>query len=375
MKEFQRCTRCIMDNKSDDTIAFDSSGYCNYCTEALSRIGEVYFPNKEGKRRLEELITRLKMENRDKQYDCIMGISGGLDSSYLAYLGAVKWDLRILAVHIDDGYDTDISKRNIIKLCETAKIKLVTIKPDSKQFNELARAYMLAGVPNLAAPQDNVLFAHLYKFAKTQGIRSFLSGGNFALESILQRGNTHDAYDVRNIKDINRRYGREKIDKLPLLSILQRDIDSVLLHIESPRPLNYIDYNRDRALKELDEFCGFEYYGSKHRENTLTEFIQVYWFNHKFNVDKRTSHLSSMIVSGQLCRERALELLEEPLYDEKEMQKKIDYILRCVDLSRDELNSIMKDSPKQHTDFKTTLYNKVRKIIAKTARIVLRKNR
>ncbi|MBS4024184.1 MAG: N-acetyl sugar amidotransferase [Clostridia bacterium] len=375
MTNYQRCSRCIMDNKSDNTITFDNTGHCNYCTEALSQIGKVYFPNEEGDKRLQELIARLRKENKNKQYDCIMGISGGLDSSYLAYLGAVRWGLRILALHVDDGYDTEISKRNIRRLCETAKIRLVTIKPDAKQFNELTRAYILAGVPNLAAPQDNVLFACVYKFMKEQGIRTFLSGGNFALECILQRGNTHDANDVRNIRDINSRFGREKIDKLQLLSNLQRDIDSRLLRIESPRPLNYIDYNRERALKELNEFCGFEYYGSKHLENTLTKFIQVYWFYHKFNVDKRTSHLSSMIVSGQMSREEALKVLQEPLYDEKEMEEEINYILKCVGLSRNEFESIMKASPKQHTDYKTSSYIKVRKTLIRITRILLGMNK
>jgi N-acetyl sugar amidotransferase len=364
-----------MDNKSDETITFDSNGYCNYCTEALSQIGKVYFPNEEGERRLQELVTRLKRENKEKQFDCIMGISGGLDSSYLAYLGSAKWGLRILALHVDDGYDTEISKRNIKNLCETANIKLVTIKPDAKQFNELTRAYMLAGVPNLAAPQDNVLFACIYKFMKEQGIRTFLSGGNFALECILQRGNTHDAYDVRNIKEINRIYGRNKIDKLPLLTNLQRDIDAAVLKIESPRPLNYVNYNRELALKELNEFCGFEYYGSKHLENTLTKFIQVYWFYHKFNVDKRTSHLSSMIVSEQMSRDEAIKLMQEPLYDEKEMMKEIDYILKCIDLSRDEFEVLLKDSPKQHTDYKTSRYGKARKWLVKPAKIILNKGK
>lgn len=364
-----------MDNTSDETITFDSNGYCNYCTDALSQIGKDYFPNEEGERRLQELLKRIKEENKEKQYDCLMGISGGLDSSYLAYLGAEKWGLRILAVHVDDGYDTEISKRNIKRLCETAKIKLVTIKPDAKQFNELTRAYMLAGVPNLAIPQDNVLFACLYKFAKEQGIRTFLSGGNFALECILQRGNTYDAYDVQNIKDINRRFGRSKIDKIPLISSIQRDIDSRILHIESPRPLNYIDYNRERALKELNDFCGFEYYGSKHLENTLTKFIQLYWFTKKFNVDKRTSHLSSMIVSEQMTREKAIELLKDSLYDEKEMQKDIDFILSHVDLSREEFDHIMKETTNQHTHYKTSRYIDMRKKIIKSAKVILKKNK
>ena len=373
MENYQRCTRCIMDNKSDVSIKFDIEGQCNYCTEALNQIEKVYFPNQEGEKRLRELVSRIKEENKNKKYDCIMGISGGLDSSYLAYLGAVKWGLRILAVHIDDGYDTEISKRNIKKLCETAKIELVNLKPNDKQFNELTRAFMLAGVPNLAAPQDNVLFACIYKFMKEQGIKTFLSGGNFALECILQKGNTHDSYDLRNIKDINRKFGRMKIDKLPLISNFKRDIDSIFFRLESPRPLNYIDYNRENALKELNDFCGFEYYGSKHLENTLTKFIQVYWFAHKFNVDKRTSHLSSMIISGQMSREEALSLMQNPLYEENEMNKEIDYILSNLDISKDEFNRIMKEPPRQHTDYQTSFYVKVKKLVVKVIKSLLMK--
>ena len=372
MEYYRRCTRCVMDNKSDNTIQFDNNGYCNYCTEALSQIGKVYFPNDEGARRLNELLTRLKKENKDKHYDCIMGISGGLDSSYLAYLGAVKWGLRILAVHVDDGYDMEITKSNIKRLCEKAKIDLEVVKPDVRQFNELTRAFMLAGVPNLAMPQDNVYFASIYKFMKKNRIRTFLSGGNFASECILQRGNTHDVYDIRNIKDINRRFGRDKIDKLPLLSNFQRDIDSFILRIESPRPLNYIEYNRDRVLQELNDYCGFEYYGSKHLENRLTKFIQLYWFPEKYNVDKRTSHLSSMIVSGQMTREKALKLLEEPLYDEVEMEKDIGFILNSLDLSREEFNRIMSEPSKQHTDYRTSFYNSIRRKIAPILRTAIK---
>ena len=359
-----------MDDRSDKSIIFNTFGYCNYCGEALSKIGKVYFPNEEGERRLKELIERLKERNKNKQYDCIMGISGGLDSSYLAYLGAVKWGLRILAVHVDDGYDKEITINNILRLCEKAKIKLVTIKPDSKQFNELIRAFILAGVPNLAMPQDNILFACIYKFMKEQKIRTFLSGGNFALESILQRGNTHDAYDVRNIKDINRRFGRDKINKLSLLSNFQRDFDKLFLGIKTLRPLNYIDYNKKRAIKELYDFCGFEYYGGKHLENTLTKFLQLYWLPKKFNMDKRTSHLSSMIISGQITREKALEILGEPLYDEDEMQKDIDFILNSIELSREEFEKVMHESPKQHTDYHTSWYGKVRMLLRQTIELM-----
>ena len=342
-----------MDNSSDPTITFDEKGQCNYCTESLSQIGTTtYFPDETGRKKLELLLSKLKAEGRGKQYDCAMGISGGLDSSYLAYLG-YKWGLRIFAVHIDDGYDTGISKQNISRLVKAANIDMEVIAPDAKQFNALTLAYMKAGVPNLAIPQDNILFAFLYKRMMQKGIRYFLSGGNFALECILQHGNTFSAMDVVNIKDIHRRFGTEPIDKLCFISSYQKYWRTQTGKLITVRPLNYIDYNRDRAFSELHDFCGFEYYGRKHLENILTAFIQTYWFPKKFGVDKRTSHLSSMIVSGQMSRDEAIKLMDEPLYDEKQMSEYIEIIKNRLGITDSEFDRIMAAPTHQHTDYRT----------------------
>ena len=349
---YQRCKRCVMDNKSDDTIYFDNNGYCNYCTEALSKMKTVYFPNEEGANLLNKLLTRIKAEGKNKKYDCIMGLSGGLDSSYLAYLG-YKWGLRVLAVHIDDGYDTVISKSNLEKLIKKTGFDYEVIKPDSQQFNGLTLAYMRAGVPNIAVPQDNILFAFLYKKMRENGIKYFLSGGNFALESILQKGNSYKNVDTVNIKAINKRFGSENIDKLEFISSVKQYWDKKIQHIESPRPLNYIDYNREDAFKELEEFCGFQYYGSKHLENVLTAFTQLYWLPTKFGVDKRTSHLSSMIVSGQITRDKALEELSKPLYDERIMDNYISIIKSKLHLTDKEFYNIMSSPVHSHKDYKT----------------------
>jgi len=359
-----------MDNKSDPFITFDEKGYCNYCKRALSQIGKIYFPNEEGEKRLQALIARLKRENKDKKYDCIMGLSGGLDSSYLAYLGAVKWGLRILAVHVDDGFDTEIAENNLKKLCEKAGIELIVVKPDTEQYNDLICAFIRAGVPNVAVPQDNILFANLYLYAKKYRIRHFLSGGNFALESILQKGNTYTVYDVVNIKDIHKKFGKKPINKLHFLSEYQRIANRIVLRIQELRPLNYIDYNKTRAIKELEEFCGFKYYGGKHYENLLTKVIQVYWFYHKFGVDKRTSHLSSLIVSGQITREEALEELSKPLYDEIEMQKELNEVLKRLGMSREEFDEIMKQPPRQHTDYKTSKFELIKPTLAKIKNLI-----
>ncbi len=352
MSEIKRCSRCVMDNSSDTTISFDAQGRCNYCTKALQEMGKVYFPNVEGERRLNKLLNEIKESGKGKKYDCIMGLSGGLDSSYLAYLGH-KWGLRILAVHIDDGYDTEISKGNLEKLVNRTGFDYEIITPDPEQFNDLTLAFMKAGVPNIATPQDNVLFAFLYRKMKEYKIEYFLSGYNFALESILQKGNSHSPYDVVNILNIHKKYGKKGIDKLEFISDIQRSIDKRLYHIKTVYPLNDVEYNREKAFRELKDFCGFNYYGRKHLENKLTAFIQLVWFPQKFGVDKRTSHLSSMIVSGQMTRENALKELAEPLYDKDVMDQYIALIKQKMHLSDDEFDQIMHAGIHQHNEYRT----------------------
>lgn len=352
MNQIQRCTRCIMDNSSDSTISFDANGVCNYCTQAFSEIGKIYFPDEKGKKKLDVMLREIKRAGAGSKYDCIMGISGGLDSSYLAYLG-YKWGLRVLAVHIDDGFDTKVSKENLDKLIRCTGFTLKTIKPNAEQFYDLTLAYMKAGVPNILVPQDNVLFAFLYDQMKKNNIKYFLAGGNFALESILQRGNTYKALDVVNIKDIHKKYGKKSISDLKFLTTIERRTDVIIHGLKTYYPLNYIDYSRKKAFDELEIFCGFKYYGRKHLENVLTAFALLYWFPKKFGVDKRTSHLSSMIVSGQMTRDEALKEFEEPIYDEGTMCEYIRIICDKLSISGEEFDAIMSGTTHQHEAYKT----------------------
>lgn len=216
------CTRCVMDNVGDPLIKFEKDGTCNYCNYALSRMNHVYFPNEEGERRLKKMINLLKTQGKGKKYDCIMGISGGLDSAYLAYLGSTKWGLRILAVHIDDEFDTPTATQNIQNLCKNCSIELITIRPNKEQYMDLTRSFFLAGLGGICIPQDNVLVAALFKTAEKYGIKYFLYGGNFALESVLQRGNMHNASDLVHIKAIQKQFGSASIDDLPLLSLFEK---------------------------------------------------------------------------------------------------------------------------------------------------------
>ena len=359
----KRCNRCVMDNGSDSKIQFDDNGNCNYCNQALSEINTTYFPRESGKAKLNEMLEEIKEEGKNKPYDCAMGISGGLDSCYLAYLG-YKWGLRILAFHVDDGFDTEVSKENINRLVKRTNITMVTIRPNEELYNALIKAYMKAGVPNLAVPQDNILFACLYEEIRKNKIKYFLSGGNFALECILQQGNTHSAMDTVNIKAIHRKFGTKPIDKLCFISSYRKYFDMKVTGLQTLRPLNYIEYNRNRAFSELKEFCGFEYYGSKHLENKLTAFVQLYWLPKKFGVDKRTSHLSSMIVSGQMTREEALKELERPVYDKELMFKYIQTIKERLNISDNEFEELMNAPIHQHNEYKVDKWSALlRKII------------
>jgi tRNA(Ile)-lysidine synthase TilS/MesJ len=206
-----------MDTEGDPSITFESDGTCNYCNYALNRMRDVYFPNELGKKKLDEMIYKLKTEGLNHKYDCIMGISGGLDSAYLAYLGSKKWGLRILGVHVDDGFDSPIALQNIKNLSSNCNIELITVSPDKEQFMNLTRSFLLAGVPGICIPQDNVLVTALFNIALQYKIKYLLSGTNFALESILQRGNMHNASDLVHIKNIHKKFGTIPIDKLPLL--------------------------------------------------------------------------------------------------------------------------------------------------------------
>lgn len=346
-----------MSDDGDKQIIFNQDGTCNYCTLALKKMDETYFPNAEGAHKLNEMVDMLKRHGEGKEYDCLMGISGGLDSSYLLYLGAAKWGLRIAAVHINDGYDTDISRSNIRKLIDKTGVKYIEVNPNAEQFNSLTLAFMKAGVPNLAIPQDNVLFAALYDFAKKNKIKYFLSGSNFATESILQRGNTWGAFDVVNIKDINKRFGEGPIDDLIFITNEQRALDSMVMGLKTLAPLDYVEYTREKAFKELGEYCGFEYYGRKHLENHLTAFLQTCWLPEKFNVDKRRSHLSSLIVSGQMTRDEALEELSEPQYDPDYMAEVKQTMAANMGISTDEIEELIQAPSHQHDEYKTDKLN------------------
>lgn len=352
---YRVCQRCVMDNSSDDRVSFDDAGFCNYCSYAFARKDRVYYPNSKGQAKLERLLDDVKKESKGREFDCLMGLSGGLDSSYLAYLGATQWGLRVLGVHVDDGFNTTLADHNIKRLSDDLSIPLIIEQPDRVEYLDVVRAFLRAGLPGLAIPQDNVLQAYLYKALKHYKIKYFFSGANFATESILQRSHGHISADSTHLRDVHRIYGSRTLSKLKTISLFDRFIAQKYVRgIKMIRPLDFINYRKDEALAELQAHTGFQDYGGKHDESIFTKFLQSYWLPRKFSYDKRRSHLSSLIVSGQLTRENALSELAEPMYTTSELEKVAKSFLAYIEIDEREFEEIMKSSGRMHSQFRAS---------------------
>ena len=352
MKKNCICKRCVMDNVNTD-IEFDSNGICNYCTEAEKNLDKIW--KKNGEKELQAIINKMKLENKDKKYDCILGLSGGVDSCYTAYL-LKKYDVRMLAVHIDGGWNTDISNRNVKLLCEKLNIDLHTININKKEMYDLQRAYFLAEVKNQDVPQDHIFFSELYRYALKNHIKYFISGGNYSSECILPKSWGFNAMDGKNLTDIHRKYGSIKLKDIKPLSFFEIYVKIPYIdRLKKIRPLNYIDYDKEKAIKELHDEIGFEYYGGKHCESVFTRLYQNYILLNKFGINKTKAHYSSLIVSGQMSRKEAMEKLKSNEYtNNKELlESDIAVFLNNTGLTRKEFDEKIENKfVRSHEEFK-----------------------
>lgn len=369
-KEIIVCKRCVMDS-TDEKIQFDENGYCNYCNYALETMNKRWLNDLSGKAELNKIVDKMKSENSNKKYDCIIGLSGGLDSSYLAYYMKKEYNLRMLAVHVDTGWNTEVSSSNIKKICDKMNIDLVVETLDPVEFMDLQRAYFLSGVPSQDNPQDHIFQGVLFNYARKNDIKYFLSGANFSTESILQKGNSYIALDKVNLEDIHKKYGRVPLRKLPRITLFDRYIKFRFIHkVIMVKPLNFIDYRLKTALKELETEVGFEYYGGKHYESVFTKFFQEYYLPIRYNFDKRKSHLSSLIITNQITRDDAIEKLKSSPYDEVKIKETIKYILQKMDMSEDEFEKSMNMRLVSNYEFKTSNWLKLYKIAVRFRRIL-----
>ncbi|MEG0826425.1 MAG: N-acetyl sugar amidotransferase [Bacilli bacterium] len=362
--KYQICNRCVMDT-TDKNIIFDENGICNHCSEALSRKDCSILTGEKGIKKYKETIEMLKKEGKGKKYDCVVGISGGIDSSYLVYL-LHKEGIRMLGVHVDAGWNTEISNNNIKILCDCCDIDLKIININKNEMMDLQRAYFLAEVVNQDIPQDHAFFAALYKFTLENGIKYFISGHNWVSESITPATWGYSSEDSINLKDIHKKYGRVKLDTYPIMSFFDVNFRyPYLSKLERITPLDWLEYSPEKALQILHNEIGFQYYGSKHCESVFTRLYQTYIMPEKFGFEKRRAHLSSEIISSLITREEALKVLATPVGDKDQIEKDINYFINKIDISREEFDEIIaRKGYRNHTEFRTdSNYYKVKNLL------------
>lgn len=370
MEKYQRCTRCVMDNVSDPSITFNAEGHCNYCTDVLRRMPTEYFPNEEGQRRLAAIVAEIKDVCKNDPYDCIVGVSGGIDSSYILKWGYTQ-GLRMLAVHIDDGLDNPIATENLKKLVEKTNVTMITIQPNMEEYKDVFRALLKASLPNLAFAQDNLIIKALQDYAEENHIRYSLDGSNIAHESILERGRSVNANDGKFIKAVHSKFGEIPLVHTQFLTLPNRYLKRNHSGVTHLRPLNNMSYNLQDAIHELNDFCGFQYYGGKHYESILTRFLQCWYLPEKFGKDKRKSHYSSLIVSGQMTREEALELLKKPLYPSEELlQADKQFLADYCGVSMEVFESWLALPPREEYSMPHSILNHAAPIARKFRRIL-----
>jgi aminotransferase len=367
-RDYQVCGRCVMDT-TDPEIWFDAEGVCNHCKEFEEITSKRWYRDQRGEERLREIIGSIKVEGKARTYDCIIGLSGGVDSSYLA-LRARDWGLRPLVVHVDAGWNSELAVANIEKIIKHCNYHLYTHVVDWDEMRDLQLAYLRAGVPNQDVPQDHVFFATLYRFALKHDIRYVFSGGNIATEAIVPKAWQGAAMDSINLRAIHRRYGERRLKTYSTVSFFQYYFwYPVVRGLRILRPLNYLPYDKAKAQAELATI-GWRSYGRKHGESLFTKFFQNFYLPKRFGYDKRKPHLSSLIVSGQITRDEALRELAAPLYPPEELEADITYFCKKLRIDRRQFDGLMAAPIRQHNEFPN--WNQLHGLVKRLQRTVER---
>ena len=346
------CTRCVMDT-SDPEISFDNSGLCNHCQRYDLMVKDIVSKADKGERKdqLAAAVDAIKERGRGKDYDCIMGLSGGVDSSYVAYM-AKKMGLRPLAVHFDSGWNSELAVNNIENIVKKLNIDLHTHVVDWEEMRDLQLAFFKASVANCDIPTDHAFPAILYREAAKHGIKYILSGSNYATEFILPSSWGYQSGDLRHLKDIHKKFGSRRLKNYPTIGFFSQYVWYPYIRgIKTFKLLNFIPYNKFEAKKIIINELGWRDYGGKHYESVFTRFFQGYYLPTKFGYDKRRAHLSSLINSGQLSRDEALAELDNPTYDLQLQSEDKAFVAKKLGVSVTELDEIFKRPNKEYSEY------------------------
>jgi len=345
-KDYQICTRCVMDT-TDPEITFDENGVCNHCRDYDAAVAHRILAVDQREQILATLVKKVKEAGKGKSYDCIIGVSGGVDSTYVAYK-VKELGLRPLAVHLDNGWDTELAVKNIEITLNNLGIDLFTRVLDWQEFKNLQIAFLKASTPDAEIPSDHAIFATLCDVAEQHGIKYIITGVNVRTESHMPRSWSQGHQDWRYIRSINAQFG-----KMPLTTYPHQNFYTYyrrFLTLRKVDILNYIDYSKMEAMGVLSQL-GWRYYGGKHYESIYTRFYQGYILPIKFGYDKRRSHLSSLICSGEITRSNALSELDKPTYDPRLQEEDREYVVKKLGISDDKFEEIMRMPPKSFWDY------------------------
>lgn len=340
-----------MDN-TDQFISFDQQGRCNHCKDydqmnLTWNLDELVRNNS-----IEKLFEKIKSNGKNQQYDCLIGLSGGVDSSYIALL-AKQYGLRPLCVHLDNGWNSELAVSNIHSIVQKCGFDLYTHVIDWEEFKDLQRSFFKAHVVDIEVLSDHAIFGVIMQLAKKYKIKSILSGANISTEYIMPRSWVHRKQDLTNIKDIQKKHGTLKIKSFPQVSTLNHVISMYLLGYKVYKPLNYIHYNKDNVKSVLAEKLDWRDYGGKHHESIFTKFYQAHILPIKFNIDKRKAHQSTLICSGQISREKALDELKKPLYNPAQLPQDLEFVCKKLEFTPSEMEAYLKSPPVSHFAYKS----------------------
>jgi N-acetyl sugar amidotransferase len=369
-RPYQICTKTVMDTIGDNDIQFDADGVCNYFHEFTAKLKIRVPSEEEGKKQLDAIVEKIKKEGQGKKYDCVIGISGGVDSTYTAWF-VKQLGLRPIAVHLDNGWNSELAVKNIENILNKLGIDLYTEVLDWEMFRDLQLSFLKASTPDGEIPSDHAINAILYQMASKFGIKYIISGMNFRNEGMLPPSWARGHLDWKYIKSVHQKFGRTKLDGFPHLSVFKFIYYNLFRGIRNISFINYIPFNKSEAMKVIQNELEWRNYGGKHYESIYTRFFQAFILPRKFKIDKRKAHLTCLIAStGEVTREQALEELKKPIADEKMLEEDKIYLLKKLNLSEAEFDEIMNlpiksifDYPNNHSlelKFRKAL-NKLRK--------------
>ncbi|MGA2263183.1 MAG: N-acetyl sugar amidotransferase [Acidobacteriota bacterium] len=350
----QVCSHCIMDT-TDPSISFDHRGWCDYCRNYYENIAPHWHPDEASEKRLAEIVTKIKESQKSQEYDCLIGLSGGVDSSYVAHIAKTRLGLRPLLYHVDTGWNSDVSVSNIQKLVDGLGLDLFTEVIDWEEMKDLQLAFFRAQVANIDIPQELGLFSSLYNFAVRRKFKYVLTGANYSTECVREPHEWGAYYptDMRFVRDVHRRYGRCPLETFPTADIFTYKLYYRFLKgVRIVRSLNYIPYLKSTAIDELTRLYGWRAYAQKHHESRFTRFVECYWLPKKFGYERRKAHLSSLVLTGQMTREEALARIATPELDDHTMREEFDFVAKKLSLTPSELQALFDGENKTYRDYK-----------------------